>query len=923
MIENPSKLFLLDAMALIYRAHFALSKNPRINSNGINTGAVMGFTNTLLEIINKEKPSHLGVAFDTHAPTFRHEAFTDYKANREKQPEEINIAIPYCKKIIQGFGIPVIELDGYEADDLIGTLANLAGNQYQTFMMTPDKDYAQLVNDHTFLYKPAFMGNGVDILGIPEVLKKFDISKVSQVIDVLGLKGDAVDNIPGVPGIGDKTASKLLKEYGSLENIIANQDSLTGSTKKKIAEFGAQGLFSKKLATIKIDCPITFNEEELRYSGPIENLIVPVLEELELRTIAKRIFGETAAQKTVPSQLGLFETSDVNENSSTFTKKNIESTSHNYKCLKTANARKKLIEKIATLDEFCFDTETTSLDTIKAELVGLAISYEKGTAYYIPFPENQEITQDIINEFKVIFEDPDIVKIGQNLKYDIQILRNYNIHVKGKIFDTMLAHYLLDPEQAHDMNALAEAYLNYAPVSISKLIGPKGKNQKSMRDAPLEDITEYAGEDADITFQLKEKLALEIAERNLGKLLHELEEPLSFVLADMEYSGVSIDEKALGELSDELRIESLRVQTEIFEIAGEKFNINSPKQLGLILFEKLTLVENPKKTKTGQYATGEDILSKLAPNHEIADKILEFREYQKLKSTYVDALPRMVNPKDQRVHTDYRQTVAVTGRLSSNNPNLQNIPIRTKKGREIRKAFIPLNSDFVILAADYSQIELRIMATFSKDKSMIEAFKNGKDIHANTASKVFGVPLEEVDPDMRRKAKEVNFGIIYGMSAFGLSQNLKISRSEASEIIKAYWKEFPSVRVYMDECIAKAKEKGYVETLLGRRRYLRNINASNFTMRGYDERNAINAPIQGSAADLIKVAMINIHDWMKKEKLVSKMLMQVHDELVFEVHHSEATRVQEKIKKLMVNAIELEVPMEVGIGIGNNWLEAH
>ena len=923
MIENPSKLFLLDAMALIYRAHFALSKNPRVNSSGINTGAVMGFTNTLLEVINKETPSHIGVAFDTHAPTFRHEAFTDYKANREKQPEEINIAIPYCKKIIKGFGIPVIESDGYEADDLIGTLARLAGNQYQIFMMTPDKDYAQLVNEHTFLYKPAFMGNGVDILGIKEVLEKFNINEVHQVIDLLGLKGDVADNIPGVPGIGDKTASKLLKEFGSLEGIVSNQHLLTGHVKKKIEQFGEQGLFSKELATIKLDCPITFDEEALRYSGPIENLIVPVLEELELRTIAKRIFGVSAAEKKASSQLGLFEGKASNTVTTSNDKKNIDTSPHNYKCLSTFKERKRLIETLGRLSEFCFDTETTSLSTLDAELVGLAISYEKGTAFYVPFPEDRDTTQEIINEFKSIFENENVTKIGQNLKYDMQVLRNYGIKVKGKIFDTMLAHYLIDPEQSHGMDALAEAYLNYVPVSIAKLIGPKGKNQKNMRAVPLEEITEYAGEDADITFQLKEKLAIEIDDRDLGKLLHELEEPLSFVLADMEYDGVSIDETALSELSKDLQIESLRVQEEIFEIAGEKFNISSPKQLGTILFEKLNLIEKPKKTKTGQYATGEDILSKLATSHKIAQKILEFREYQKLKSTYVDALPRMVNPKDQRVHTDYRQTVAVTGRLSSNNPNLQNIPIRTKKGREIRKAFITLNSDFVLLAADYSQIELRIMANFSKDKSMIEAFKRGKDIHANTASKVFGVPLEKVDPDMRRKAKEVNFGIIYGMSAFGLSQNLNISRSEAAQIIEAYWKEFPSVRAYMDESIAKAKEQGYVETLLGRRRYLRNINAANFTMRGYDERNAINAPIQGSAADLIKVAMINIHNWMKKEKLISKMLMQVHDELVFEVHRSEVALVKEKVKELMVNAIALEVPMEVGIGAGNNWLEAH
>ena len=924
MSDRPSKLFLLDALALIYRSHFALNKNTRINSNGINTGAIMGFTNTLLEIINKEAPTHIGVAFDTPAPTFRHEAYPAYKAQREKQPEEIRIAIPYCKDIVRGFGIPVIELDGFEADDLIGTLVRQAGSSYQIFMMTPDKDYAQLVNEYTFLYKPAFMGNGVDILGIPEVLQKFDIQEVHQVIDILGLKGDAVDNIPGIPGIGDKTASKLLKEFESVENIVANTHLLVGSVKKKVAAFGEQGIFSKQLATIKTDCPISFDEKTMRYTGPIEKLIVPILQELELRTIAKRIFGETAAQKTISSQLGLFDSpASPSAAPSDELKKNISSTPHNYQSVTTEAARNTLIKKLLTLKEFCFDTETTSLDTIEAELVGLAISYEKGTALYIPFPEDRKSTHSLINEFRPVFEAEEILKIGQNLKYDIQILRNYDIEVKGKIFDTMLAHYLIDPEQAHGMDAMAEAYLNYVPVSIEKLIGPKGKNQKNMRDVALAEVLEYAGEDADITLQLKEKLAIEISENHLDKLLHEVEEPLSFVLADMEYSGVSIDQEALSALSKELLTESLRVQTEIFEIAGETFNIGSPKQLGAILFDKLKLIEKPKTTKTGQYATGEDILSKLAHEHAIADKILEFMEYQKLKSTYVDALPKMVSPKDQRVHTDYRQTVAVTGRLSSNNPNLQNIPIRTKKGREIRKAFVTISDDFQLLAADYSQIELRIMADFSKDESMMAAFRAGKDIHANTASKVFGVPLKSVDQDMRRKAKEVNFGIIYGMSAFGLAQNISVSRSEASEIIAAYWKEFPSVRSYMDQCIELAKERGYVETILGRRRFLRNINSGNFTMRGFDERNAINAPIQGSAADLIKVAMINIHKWMKSEKLKSKMLMQVHDELVFEVHHSEIEVVKQNVKEMMMNAIKMDVPMDVGMGLGRNWLEAH
>ena len=925
MSEGKSKLFLLDAMALIYRAHFALSKNPRITSKGVNTGAIMGFTNSLLEIINKEKPSHIGVSFDTNAPTFRHVEYSEYKANREKQPEEIRVAIPYCKNIVRGFDIPVIELDGYEADDLIGTLAKKAGDDYDVFMMTPDKDYAQLVSENIFLYKPAFMGNGVDILGIPEVLKKFDIQEVKQVIDVLGLKGDAVDNIPGVPGIGDKTASKLLKEFGSVENIIAQKEQLKGSVKKKIEEFGDQGIFSKQLATIKIDSPVDFDEEALRYTGPNEDLIVPIFEELELRTIAKRIFGETASQKSVSNQLGLFGdggASAPQEEVST-TKQNIDTTKHDYNCLKTKKEREKLITQILGLEEFCFDTETTSLETKEAELVGLAISFKKGEAFYIPFPEDQQETKDIISEFKPVLENENIVKIGQNLKYDIQILRNYDVHVKGKIFDTMLAHYLLDPETAHGMDILAESYLDYVPVSIEKLIGPKGKKQKSMREADLADITEYAGEDADITFQLKQKLVPEIRDRNLEKLLHEVEEPLSFVLADMEYEGVSIDVDALNGMSKELGEESLRVQTEIYDLAGEEFNIGSPKQLGTILFEKMKLVEKPKKTKTGQYATGEDILSKLALEHEIASKILEFREYQKLKSTYVDALPRLISSKDNRVHTDYRQTVAATGRLSSNNPNLQNIPIRTKKGREIRKAFVPKSEEYELLAADYSQIELRIMAAFSQDESMMTAFKTGKDIHANTASKVFKVALEDVDSDMRRKAKEVNFGIIYGMSAFGLSQNLNIPRGEAADIIEAYFNEFSAVRSFMDESIAKAKENEYVETIMGRRRYLRNINSRNFTMRSFEERNAINAPIQGSAADLIKVAMINIHKWMKEENLKSQMIMQVHDELVFEAHKSEIDMLSKKVKEFMMTAITLDVPMDVGIGKGTNWLEAH
>lgn len=920
-MSEKKKLFLLDAMALIYRAHFALSKNPRITSKGLDSGAIMGFTNSLLEILTKEKPTHIGVAFDTPAPTFRHEEFAEYKATRQSQPDEIRVAIPYCKKIITGFNIPVIEMDGYEADDLIGTLAKKAAkDEYEVYMMTPDKDYAQLVDEHIFLYKPAYMGNAVDVLGIPEVLAKFDIDQVDQVRDVLGLKGDSVDNIPGVPGIGDKTASKLLKEFGTVENIVANASQLKGALQTKIMEFGEQGIFSKKLATIHTECPIDFDEEKLRVKDPVAEILKPIFEELELRTITRRVFGDSTAEST-SGQLGLFGET-ASEAPVITSKDTLADKKVNYHLVDTPASRGSLIARLQQQKTFCFDTETTSLESVEAELVGIAFSFTKEEAFYVSIPEDQAEAQKIADEFKAVLEDESITKIGQNLKYDMQILRNYGIQVKGEIFDTMLAHYLIDPETAHNMDVLAENYLNYTPVSFSELVG-SGKKARSIRDVEIEKVKDYACEDADITFQLKEKLEAEIKTLNLGKLLHEVEEPLSYVLADMEYEGVKIDESALQEMSKELEQESLKAQTKIFELAGQEFNIGSPKQLGEILFDKLKLIDDPKKTKSGQYATGEDILSKLANEHEIASKILEFREYQKLKSTYVDALPKMVSKVDGRVHTDYRQTVAATGRLSSNNPNLQNIPIRTVKGREIRKAFIPRGEDFEIISADYSQIELRIMAAFSEDESMTEAFRKGVDIHANTASKVFKVPLAEVDPGMRRKAKEVNFGIIYGISAFGLSQNLNIPRSEASEIIQAYFQEFPKVKGYMDACVEQARKREYVETILGRRRYLRNINAKNFTMRGFDERNAINAPIQGSAADMIKVAMIKVHHWMKQEKLQSKMIMQVHDELVFDAHKDESERLITQVEEFMKHAIELSVPMEIGIGKGKNWLEAH
>lgn len=918
---SEKKLFLLDAFALIYRAHFAMSQNPRLTTNGINTGAILGFTNSLLEIITKEKPSHIGVAFDTHAPTFRHEDYAEYKATRQEQPEEIKVAIPYCLKIVEGFNIPILMKDGYEADDLIGTIAKKASKEgFKVYMMTPDKDFAQLVDENIFLFKPRRMGNGVDIMGIPEVLEKFDIDTVDQVRDVLGLKGDSVDNIPGIPGIGDKTASKLLKEYGSVEEIVAHVDELKGALQKRVQEHGPQGIMSKELATIKIDSPIEFDETALQYGEPNPDILQPIFDKLEFKTIARRVFQEeNDIKKGETQQLGLFD-GGGDAPAASDNKESIKTTKHNYQLVEGQEAIQQLVKKLSAEKSFCFDTETTSLETREAKLVGIAFAIKKGEAWYVPCGAN---AQSVADAFKEILENESIQKIGQNLKYDIQVMRNYDVHVKGEIFDTMLAHFLLDPESNNSMDWLADKFLNYKTISFENLVGPKGKNQKTIDQIDPEKVKDYACEDADITLQLKELLEKDIDERKLQKLLHEVEEPLSFVLADMEYEGVKVDTSALEKMSKELDEESRRVQQEIFDIAGVDFNIGSPKQLGEILFDKLKLVEKPKKTKSGQYATGEDILSKLADEHAIASKILEFREYQKLKSTYVDALPKLISPASDRIHTDYRQTVAATGRLSSNNPNLQNIPIRTEKGREIRKAFIPSDKNHLIMAADYSQIELRIMAAFSKDESMMNAFKEGRDIHATTAAKVFGVDVDNVEPNMRRKAKEVNFGIIYGISAYGLSQNLNIARGEAQEVIDSYFKEFPNVKKYMDETIEKAKKDEFVETILGRRRYLRNINSRNFTMRGFDERNAINAPIQGSAADIIKIAMINTHKWMQQENLKSKMIMQVHDELVFNMHKDEQDLLISKVESFMKNAYPLEVPMEIGIGVGENWLEAH
>ncbi|SNS59177.1 DNA polymerase I [Belliella buryatensis] len=936
--KGDKKLFLLDAMALIYRAHFAFSKNPRINSKGLNTGIMLGFTNTLLEVLEKEKPTHIAVAFDTKAPTFRHVQFEAYKANRQEQPEDIEIGIPWVKKIVEAFDIPILELDGFEADDIIGTIAKKAERtSFQVFMMTPDKDYGQLVEDHIFLYKPAFMGNGVDIMGPKEVCAKWDIEHVDQVRDILGLMGDAVDNIPGIPGIGEKTAVKLLKEYGTIEELLKNTDKLKGKQKENVENFGQQGLLSKELATISLEVPVDFDEPALKYNGPKEDQLKALFAELEFRALTQRVFGEAIKKPkiNVSDQLGLFTgpADQAEENIEVVEEENplpvvqlhdnILTTAHDYHKVDGDEGILELISYLEKQEEFCFDTETTALNPNEAELVGLSFAYVPGEAFYIPFPADQEAAKNKLDLFKGIFGNEQITKIGQNVKYDLLVLRNYGIRVKGKLYDTMLAHYLIEPEGKHSMDWLAQQYLNYKPVSIEALIGKKGKNQGNMRDVDVDEVTAYAAEDADITLKLKQTFDPIIKGNGLEKLLHEVENPLIRVLTAMEFEGVKIDTESLAEMSQVLDEESKTIEKRVYQLAGEEFNLASPKQLGEILFVKLALDPKAKKTKTGQYATGEEILSKMAGEHEIAAAILEYRQVVKLKSTYVDALPTMINPKTGRVHTTYNQFVAATGRLSSINPNLQNIPIRTERGREIRKAFVPRNDDYVILAADYSQIELRIMAAFAKDDSMMEAFKNGRDIHATTAAKIFQVPLEEVTSDMRRKAKTANFGIIYGISVFGLSQRLSIPRSEAKEIIDSYFKEFPAVKSYMDGAIEKARKQEYVETILGRRRYLRDINSRNMTMRGFAERNAINAPIQGSAADMIKVAMIQVYDWMVKEQLKSKMILQVHDELVFDAHKDEVELLKKEIPNIMINAVKIAVPLEVEVGIGKDWLEAH
>jgi len=932
------KLFLLDGMALMYRAHFALSKNPRFTSTGINTSAVMGFTNTLLDVLKKEKPTHIAVVFDTEAPTERHTSFEAYKAHRQAMPEDLAAAMPYVIKLITGFNIPVITSDGYEADDIIGTLAKKAEQKgYQVYCMTPDKDFAQLVSENIFIYKPSRMGNDMEILGVKEVLAKWEIENVLQVIDILGLWGDAVDNIPGIPGIGEKTAKALIKQYGSMENIIANSHELKGKQRENVENFAEQGLISKKLATILLDVPVELDEASLELCDPSRDLLEPLFTELEFRTLGRRVFGDefsvTTARFQEGTQTDLFgnQAGEAIQYTNTLEEepaeklpaKTIENTEHDYQLVDTAQQRADLIKLLLAEKRISFDTETTGTDANMADLVGLSFSIKPGTGYYIPVPAEREAAQVIVDEFRVVLENEEIEKIGQNTKYDILVLKWYGVQVKGKLFDTMLAHYLIDPDTRHGMDVLSENYLGYSPISITKLIGAKGKNQGTMRDVPVIDVVDYAAEDADVTLQLAHIFEPKLKELNAAKLAEEIENPLVYVLADIEKEGVRIDMETLKAYSKELETEIIKFEQNVYDKAGVKFNLASPKQLGEVLFDKLQLDPKAKKTKTGQYQTGEDVLMALASKSDIVQDILDFRQLQKLKSTYVDALPLMVNPKTGRVHTSYNQAVAATGRLSSNNPNLQNIPIRTERGREVRKAFIARDENHILLSADYSQIELRIIAEISKEENMLDAFSKGIDIHTATAAKVYGVSIEEVDGTQRRNAKAVNFGIIYGQSAFGLSQNLGIPRKEAAEIIEQYFTQYPGIKRYMSDTMNFARENGFVETIMGRRRYLRDINSANQTVRGFAERNAINAPIQGSAADMIKIAMINIHKEMKAQNLQSTMTMQVHDELVFDVVRSEKEAMKAIIQDKMANAIKLTVPIVVEIGEGDNWLAAH
>ena len=928
--SGEKKLFLLDAYALIFRSYYAFIKNPRITSKGLNTSAIFGFLLTLEEVLQKQKPTHIAVVFDSSEPTFRHKMYSEYKATREETPEDIKKAVPYIKQLVEAYRIPILECPGFEADDIIGTLANKAAREgFVTYMMTPDKDFAQLVSDRIFMYKPSRAGNESVIWGIEDVKREFNVKSPEQVIDILGLMGDTSDNIPGAPGVGPKTAMKLISEFGSIEELLKNTDKLQGRIKEILEKHKEQVLLSKKLVTINTNTPVEFDEESLKLEPPDKEKLKILFDELEFRQTASRILSESTENKdtlvveqetkTSPETIQgtLFGETAVSE-----TKLNIEVVPHSYNLIQTREDLKKLAEELSKLEEFCFDTETTSINALESELVAIAFSWIKGKGYLVYFPENENEIKEMLSILKPVFENDRIRKIGQNIKFDIQVLANYGIEVRGALFDTMIAHYLLEPDMRHNMDYLAETYLSYRPVSIESLIGEKGRNQKTMRSVPVEKIVEYSVEDADITFQLKELFEPKIIKEGMKELAENIEMPLIRVLACMERAGVKLDEENLKSIAVGLREDIIRLEEEIYALAGEEFNISSPRQLGNILFIKLKLDDKAKLTKTKQFITNEEILQKLVNRHPIVGKVLEYRGLKKLLTTYVETLPLLINKKTGRIHTSFNQAVAATGRLSSNNPNLQNIPVRDERGREIRKAFVP-DEGYIFLSADYSQIELRLMAHLSGDKNMIEDFISGHDIHTATAAKIFGVSFDEVTREMRSRAKTANFGIIYGISSFGLSERLNIGRKEAKELIDGYFASYPGVKQYMEESIKQAREKGYVTTMFGRRRYVRDINSRNQVVRGNAERNAINAPIQGSAADIIKIAMIRIFNQIRNKGLKSRMILQVHDELILEVAHDELELVKEIVISEMTGAASLKVPLKVDWGTGSNWLEAH
>lgn len=934
---QKKRLFLLDAYALIFRGYYALIKNPRINSKGRDTSAIMGFMNSLFDVIKRENPDHLAVCFDKAGSDVRTEIYSEYKANRDETPQVIEESVPTIKTILEAMHIPTLEIPGVEADDIIGTLAKQAEKEnYEVYMVTPDKDFGQLVSDNIFMYRPARMGNAIEIWGIPEVQKRFGVERPEQVIDYLGMMGDSVDNIPGLPGVGDKTAKKFLKQFGSIENLLNSTDQLKGKMKEKLESHKEQGLMSKKLAAIDTESEVEFHAGNFEMSEPDQKKVEAIFQELEFRRLAeqfRKLFfeekSETSTEKengkaSQSQQFSLFDTTDQDEKKSDDQGyKTIHSQPHFYQYIDSEMAINQLIKRLNNQTKVCFDTETTGLNTFEAELVGIAFSWEKGKGYYVPFPEDQDETRQKLAYFRDFFANGEIEKIGQNLKYDYKILARYGIELKGKFFDTMLAHYLINPDMRHNMDVLAETYLNYSPKPIEDLIGKKGKKQKSMRSLSIEEQTEYAVEDADITYQLREFFINDLKKANNEKLFDELEIPLLSVLAKMELNGIDIDEKALEDLSKKLSEDIDQLEKQIHEAAGEKFNIGSPKQLGDILFGKLELAKKPKKTKSGQYSTAEDVLAEYAQKHQIVADVLQWRQLSKLQNTYVDALPKQVQKSTGKIHTEFMQTVAATGRLSSNNPNLQNIPIRTERGREIRKAFIPSDNNHVLMAADYSQIELRVIASLSEETNMIQAFRDGKDIHATTASQVFDVPLDEVTREQRSNAKTINFGIIYGVSAYGLSQQTSLTRQESKALIDTYYAAYPKLSQFIEDQVAFARENGYVKTVLDRRRYLKDINARNHVVRSAAERNAVNAPVQGSAADIIKIAMIAVQKNLEKNDFKSKLLLQIHDELIFDVPKDEVDDLKEMVQQKMSEAYELKVPLDVDIGTGANWLEAH